>query len=64
MTNSDNPWQEYLEALSKCCDAVKLTAYHTLETAKHTEQAVIQVGLTAYYVSEAVATVTVGRSSE
>lgn len=51
---SDNPWAAYLEAMNKCWDAVKLTAFHTRECAGETEKAATQVSLTAYHVQAIV----------
>uniref|UniRef100_A0A6M3J544 Uncharacterized protein n=1 Tax=viral metagenome TaxID=1070528 RepID=A0A6M3J544_9ZZZZ len=47
-----DPWADYLKALNQCCNAVRLTAYHTRECAKHTERAATYALLTAYHVQE------------
>ena len=49
---SDNPWAEYLEALNKCCDAVRLVVWHTKACAKQTERAGIETSLAAHHVGE------------
>lgn len=49
---SDSLFADYLKALNQCCDAVKLTAYHTRGCAEKTEKAGIEASLTAYYVRE------------
>ena len=51
-TESDSPFSEYLEALNKCCQAVQLTAFHTLECAKQTKRAATQASLAVYHVKE------------
>ena len=47
-----NPFSDYLEALNKCCDAVKLVAYHTAECAKQTEKAADCSLLAVHFVKE------------
>ncbi len=47
-------WLDYLEALNKCCDAVKLTAYHTRETAKYAKEAGVWAGATVVLVNDAL----------
>jgi len=45
-------WSEYLEALRRCCVAVKLVAYHTNECARATEETATQASLTSFYIKE------------
>ena len=54
MTHSENtdPFAEYLEALNRCCEAVKLTAFHTQECARHVEKVANYSLLTVYHVKE------------
>ena len=47
-----DPWAEYLEAMRKLEIAVKLTAFHTRECAKHTERTATYALLTVYHVRE------------
>ena len=49
---SDNHWAEYLEALNKCCDTVKLMSFHTLDCAEQVEKAATQASLAVYYLRE------------
>lgn len=44
-------WAEYLKALNKCCDTVKLAAYYTEKTAKHTRQTATEVEIAAQGVA-------------
>lgn len=47
-----DPWADYLKALNKCCEAVKLTAWHTAECARQCDKTVDYTLLTVYFVKE------------
>jgi len=49
-----DPWSDYLKALNRCCDAVKLTAQHTQEAARLAEKTADYALLTASYVRECI----------
>ena len=54
MTHSGNtdPFAQYLEALNRCCEATKLTAFHTRECARQCDRTADMVLLTVYHVKE------------
>ena len=49
-----NHWADYLKALNRCCVAVKLTAFHTKECARHTHEAANQSAIAAWNVRESI----------
>ena len=48
----DGIWADYLKHLNACCDAVKLTAYHTGRTAEATMVTAKNALLTTYCVNK------------
>lgn len=49
-----DPWADYLKDLNRCCDAVKLTAYHTREAAKQVNKTADRTLLTVHHVKNSL----------
>ena len=52
LTESDNSWAKYLDCMRRLERQVKLVAFHTLETVKHTEETAKQARLAVWNVRE------------
>lgn len=48
----DKIWQPYIEKMRRLEIAVKLTAYHALETARATREATFYAGMTAEHIKK------------
>ena len=54
MDEVEQAWKEYQEALDRCLNAVKLTAFHTQQCAEATEKAATQAFIVVFAVKEAL----------
>ena len=50
----DPVWADYLKALNRCCDAVKLAAFHTSECAMQVNKTADHTLLTVHHVKNSL----------